>query len=101
MIGDCMTMGGAKKIEKGFEIHNTKFIGTKFSNGYEEIINDFQNAKQIRILTYGVPSNDSAKKLKILRALRNKDIRIIIGFTDIFYLKILLLHHFLDTYFQK
>lgn len=58
------------------------FVGTKGKDGFAEVIKDFENAQEVRVLTYSKigNGNDSDKKLKIIRELApGKKLRIIVA----------------------
>ena len=51
------------------ELKNATFVGTKNSNGYETVINNFSEARTIRILTYSLSSKADSFRLEKLRNL--------------------------------
>lgn len=63
------------------------FVGTKGKDGFADVIRDFENAQEIRILTYSKIGNGSfnEKKLKMIKELASeKKLRIIVAMPGLF-----------------
>ena len=70
-------MKNKKEICCHFSIDNVEFMGTKVSCGYDSVLNDFKNAKTVRILTYSaIPE----RQLQHLGKISNSsNVKIIVG----------------------
>ena len=53
-------------MKKEFVTNNSKFVYSKNELGYQEVLDDFENASEITIITYNI----SEKKLALVSALR-------------------------------
>lgn len=65
-------MGNEAKIDVVIPNITAAFVGTKGTDGFAEVVDDFSNAKEVRILTYskiGSGNNKYDLKLKDLRTL--------------------------------
>lgn len=62
-------------MKKEFVTNNSKFVYSKNELGYQEVLDDFENASEITIITYNI----SEKKLALVSALRMAGERCIIN----------------------
>ena len=75
-------MSNEEKIDVTIDNIVATFVGTRGTDGFNEVIKDFEKAQEVRILTYSKIGNDKGwnRKLKIIKQLHpEKKLRIIVA----------------------